>query len=167
MTVSFDNFKALNELSLAIDGGELRCIIGPNGAGKTTMMGCVTGKIRPDSGKVFFGSNIDLLRLSELAIAQAGVDRKLQKPTVHERLSVFENLELSLRADRRVKASPFPRPNGERLDRMGDLLTLIHQKPEAQRTAGCPATARRSGWRSACCWRKTPSCCGWTSRWPA
>ena len=136
VTVSFDGFKALNQLSLAIDVGELRCIIGPNGAGKTTMMDCITGKTRPDSGSVFFGSNIDLLRLSEPAIAQAGVGRKFQKPTVYEQLSVFENLELSLRADRRVRASLFSRLSGEQLDRLDDLLTLIHLKPEAQRTAG-------------------------------
>jgi urea transport system ATP-binding protein len=136
VTVSFDGFKALNSLSLTIDVGELRCIIGPNGAGKTTMMDCITGKTRPDSGRVFFGSNVDLLRLSEPAIAQIGVGRKFQKPTVYEQLSVLENLELSLRADRRVRAGLFSRLNGEQLDRLGELLTLIHLKDEAQRTAG-------------------------------
>ena len=136
VTVSFDGFKALNKLSLAINVGELRCIIGPNGAGKTTMMDCITGKTRPDSGKVFFGSNIDLLRLAEPEIAQAGVGRKFQKPTVYEQLSVFENLELSLRADRRVRASLFSRLNNEQLDKLSELLTLIHLKDEAQRTAG-------------------------------
>ena len=136
VTVSFDGFKALNSLSLAIDVGELRCIIGPNGAGKTTMMDCITGKTRPDSGQVFFGSNIDLLRLSEPDIAQSGVGRKFQKPTVYEQLSVFENLELSLRADRSVKSSLFSRLNGEQRDKLGELLTLIHLKGEAQRTAG-------------------------------
>ncbi len=136
VTVSFDGFKALNSLSLTIDVGELRCIIGPNGAGKTTMMDCITGKTRPDSGSVFFGSNINLLRLAEPDIAQAGVGRKFQKPTVYEQLSVFENLELSLRADRRVKASLFSRLSGEQLDKLGQLLTLIHLKDEAQRTAG-------------------------------
>ena len=136
VSVSFDGFKALNSLSLTINVGELRCIIGPNGAGKTTMMDCITGKTRPDSGKVFFGSNIDLLRLSEPDIAQVGVGRKFQKPTVYEQLSVFENLELSLRADRRVRASLFSRLNGEQLDKLGELLTLIHLKDEAQRTAG-------------------------------
>ncbi len=136
VTVSFDGFKALNALSLAIDVGELRCIIGPNGAGKTTMMDCITGKTRPDAGRVFFGSNIDLLRLNEPDIARAGVGRKFQKPTVYEQLSVFQNLELSLRADRRVKASLFSRLSGEQLDRLGELLTLIQLKGEAQRTAG-------------------------------
>jgi urea transport system ATP-binding protein len=136
VTVSFDGFKALNNLSLTINVGELRCIIGPNGAGKTTMMDCITGKTRPDSGKVFFGSNVDLLRLNEPDIAQAGVGRKFQKPTVYEQLSVFENLELALRDDRRVRASLFSRLSGEQQDRLGELLTLIHLKDEAQRTAG-------------------------------
>ena len=78
ITVSFDGFKALNDLSLTIEDGELRCIIGPNGAGKTTMMDVITGKTRPDSGKAFFGSTIDLLRLREIEIAEAGVGRKFQ-----------------------------------------------------------------------------------------
>jgi urea transport system ATP-binding protein len=136
VTVSFDGFKALNNLSLTIDVGELRCIIGPNGAGKTTMMDCITGKTRPDSGRVFFGSNVDLLRLTEPQIAQVGVGRKFQKPTVYEHLTVFENLELNLRADRRVVPTLFSRLSGEQLDKLGELLTLIHLKGEAQRTAG-------------------------------
>jgi urea transport system ATP-binding protein len=136
ITVSFDGFKALNALNLTINVGELRCIIGPNGAGKTTMMDCITGKTRPDAGKVFFGSNIDLLRLSEPAIAQIGVGRKFQKPTVYEQLTVFENLELALRADRRVRASLFSRLSGTQLDRIGEVLVGIHLKNEAQRTAG-------------------------------
>jgi urea transport system ATP-binding protein len=136
VTVSFDGFKALNGLSLTVDVGELRCIIGPNGAGKTTMMDCITGKTRPDAGRVFFGSNVDLLRLTEPQIAQIGIGRKFQKPTVYEHLTVFENLELNLRADRGVVPSLFSRLSGEQLDRLGELLTLIHLKPDAQRTAG-------------------------------
>jgi len=136
ISVSFDGFKALNALSLDIRAGELRCIIGPNGAGKTTMMDVVTGKTRPDRGKAFFGATIDLLRLSEADIAQVGVGRKFQKPTVYERLSVFENLELSLAGDRRVPASVFSRLSGAELDRIGEVLTSIHLKPLAQRTAG-------------------------------
>jgi len=136
ITVSFDGFRALNALSLTINVGELRCIIGPNGAGKTTMMDCITGKTRPDSGKIFFGSNIDLLRLTEPHISQIGVGRKFQKPTVYEQLSVFENLELALKADRRVRASLFSRLTGVQLDRIGEVLALIHLKDEAQRTAG-------------------------------
>jgi urea transport system ATP-binding protein len=136
VTVSFDGFKALNALSLSINVGELRCIIGPNGAGKTTMMDCITGKTRPDAGRVFFGSNIDLRRLSEPAIAQVGIGRKFQKPTVYEQLTVFENLELSLRADRRARASVVSRLSGEQNDRLSELLVLIQLKDQAQRTAG-------------------------------
>ncbi len=136
ISVSFDGFKALNDLSLTINVGELRCIIGPNGAGKTTMMDCITGKTRPDAGKVFFGSNIDLLRLSEPQIAQVGVGRKFQKPTVYEQLTAFENLELALKADRRVRASLFFRLSGAQRDRIGEILQLIHLKDEAHRVAG-------------------------------
>ena len=136
ITVSFDGFRALNKLNLTVNVGELRCIIGPNGAGKTTMMDCITGKTRPDSGTVSFGSTIDLLRLTEPQIAQIGVGRKFQKPTVYEDLSVFENLELALAADRRVRASLFSRLTGEQLDRIAQTLGTIHLKDDAQRTAG-------------------------------
>ena len=136
ITVSFDGFRALNKLSLTINVGELRCIIGPNGAGKTTMMDCITGKTRPDSGRVFFGSTIDLLRLTEPQIAQVGIGRKFQKPTVYEDLSVFENLELALADDRRVRASLFSRLTGTQLDRIGEVLGTIHLMADAQRTAG-------------------------------
>jgi len=136
ITVSFDGFKALNALSLAINVGELRCIIGPNGAGKTTMMDCVTGKTKPDAGEVYFGSTINLLRLTEPEIAQVGVGRKFQKPTVYEQLTVFENLELALQADRRVRASLFSRLSGAQQDRIAEVLQLIHLKDEARRIAG-------------------------------
>ena len=136
LTVSFDGFKALDRLTLAIGAGELRCIIGPNGAGKTTMMDVITGKTRPDAGRAFFGSTIDLLRLRENEIASIGVGRKFQKPTVFEHLSVFENLELALKAERGVRASLFFRLSGEQLDRIGATLVLIHLKEHAQRAAG-------------------------------
>ena len=136
ITVSFDGFKALNALSLSISAGELRCIIGPNGAGKTTMMDVITGKTRPDTGRAFFGSTIDLLRLHENQIASAGVGRKFQKPTVFEQLTVFQNLELALQADRGVRASLWFRLNGEQLDRIAAMLQLVHLKDSAQRMAG-------------------------------
>ena len=136
ITVSFDGFRALNNLSLAVNVGELRCIIGPNGAGKTTMMDVITGKTRPDLGTASFGSNIDLLRLRENEIAQIGIGRKFQKPTVFEELSVFENLELALKADRRARAGLFARLSGAQLDRIAETLQLIHLLPQAQRTAG-------------------------------
>jgi urea transport system ATP-binding protein len=136
ITVSFDGFKALNGLSLSISAGELRCIIGPNGAGKTTMMDVITGKTRPDAGRAYFGSTIDLLRLRENAIASIGIGRKFQKPTVFEHLSVFENLELALKADRGVRASMLFRLTGEQLDRIAAMLQLIHLKDSAKRHAG-------------------------------
>jgi urea transport system ATP-binding protein len=136
ITVSFDGFKALNALTLSISAGELRCIIGPNGAGKTTMMDVITGKTTPDAGKAFFGSTIDLLRLRENEIASIGIGRKFQKPTVFERLTVFENLELALKAGRSVRASMLFRLSAEQLDRIGQMLTLIHLQDSAPRTAG-------------------------------
>src|SRR5579864_2978582 len=84
MTVSFDGFKALDALTLTVEAGELRCIIGPNGAGKTTMMDVITGKTRPDHGTAWFGQDINLLELTEPEIAEAGIGRKFQKPTVFE-----------------------------------------------------------------------------------
>jgi urea transport system ATP-binding protein len=136
VTVSFDGFKALNALSLTVNTGELRCIIGPNGAGKTTMMDCITGKTRPDAGKLFFGSTIDLLRLTEPEIAQIGIGRKFQKPTVYENLTVFENLELALAADRRVRASLRSALSSEQRDRVAEVLVRIHLATDADRTAG-------------------------------
>jgi urea transport system ATP-binding protein len=137
LSVAFDGFKALDSLSLTVDVGELRCVIGPNGAGKTTLMDCITGKTEPDSGRIQFGSNLDLLRLTEPEVAQAGIGRKFQKPTVYEPLTVFENLELSLKADRRARANLFnSRVSGEQLDRLSELLVLIHLKDAAGRVAG-------------------------------
>ena len=136
ISVSFDGFKALNRLSLSIGVGELRCIIGPNGAGKTTMMDVITGKTRPDSGTAFFGSTLDLLSLRENEIAQLGIGRKFQKPTVYEPLSVLENLELSLRTDRSVKASLWSRLDAEQWDKLHQTLELIHLQEHAHRQAG-------------------------------
>ena len=136
VSVSFDGFKAINGLSLDIAPGELRCIIGPNGAGKTTMMDIVTGKTRPDSGTVFFGSTIDLLRYSEPEIAALGIGRKFQKPTVFEELSVFENLELALATDKRVWSSLRFALDGEQKDRLAEVLETIHLKDAVTRRAG-------------------------------
>jgi urea transport system ATP-binding protein len=122
VTVSFDGFKALDGLSLYVDPGELRCIIGPNGAGKTTMMDVITGKTRPDKGSVWFGRSINLLALSEPQIAQAGIGRKFQKPTVFEQLTVFENLELALAGDKSFWRSLFARLTGEERERIDRTL---------------------------------------------
>src|SRR4030081_3757635 len=105
VTVSFDGFKALNNLSFAIEPGEMRAIIGPNGAGKTTMMDVVTGKTRPDSGDVTFDGTHDLTRLDEAEIAELGIGRKFQKPTVFEMHAVDENLRLALKANRGPRAT--------------------------------------------------------------
>ena len=134
--VSFDGFKAINGLSLDIAPGELRCIIGPNGAGKTTMMDIITGKTRPDSGTVFFGSTIDLLRHNEPQIAQLGIGRKFQKPTVFEQLSVFENLELALKTHKGVAASMRFRLDSAQSDRVAELLHTIHLADSVRRMAG-------------------------------
>jgi urea transport system ATP-binding protein len=140
VNVSFDGFKAINNLSLDIAPGELRCIIGPNGAGKTTMMDIITGKTRPDSGTVFFGSTIDLLRYTEPEIAQLGIGRKFQKPTVFEQLTVFENLELALKTnkgdERGVWASVFFKLDSAQGDRLAEVLHTIHLADSAFSPAG-------------------------------
>ena len=122
---SFDGFKALDDLTLYIGDGELRCIIGPNGAGKTTLMDVITGKTRPDEGSAWFGSRIDLLRLKEHEVAQRGIGRKFQKPTVYENHTVFENLELAMHADRGILTSITWRLGGEQQDRIDEVLELI------------------------------------------
>ena len=136
VNVSFDGFKAINNLSLDIAPGELRCIIGPNGAGKTTLMDIITGKTRPDSGTVYFGSTIDLLRYKEPEIAQLGIGRKFQKPTVFEHLTVFENLELALKTNKGVKASMFFKLDSAQGDRLADILHTIHLADSLNRQAG-------------------------------
>jgi urea transport system ATP-binding protein len=136
ISVSFDGFKALNDLSLAIDAGELRCIIGPNGAGKTTMMDVVTGKTRPDAGRAFFGQTIDLTRLTEAEIAHAGIGRKFQKPTIFEHHSAFENLELAMKADKRVRRTLFAKLSSEERDRIAAVLDRIRLAASADREAG-------------------------------
>ncbi len=136
ITVSFDGFKALSNLSLTIDDGELRCIIGPNGAGKTTMMDVITGKTRPDAGSAFFGQTIDLTQMTEAEIAHAGIGRKFQKPTVFERHSVFENLELAMKADKRVRKAIGARLGLADLDRIAETLALIQLFDLSDRPAG-------------------------------
>src|SRR5205814_4436768 len=125
LTVSFDGFKALNELSLYVDPGELLCIIGPNGAGKTTMMDVITGKTRLTSGTVWIGRQLDLLQMSEAQIVQAGSGRKFQKPTVFERLTVFENLALALAGNRTFVKTLLARMTPSQLERIDEVLGII------------------------------------------
>jgi len=136
ITVSFDGFKALNKLTLTIEDGELRCIIGPNGAGKTTMMDVITGKTRPDSGTAFFGQTIDLTRLTEPGIAEAGIGRKFQKPTVFENHSVFENLELAMKTDKRVWPTLRARRSSAEGDRIAATLDQVGLTSRAGMAAG-------------------------------
>ena len=136
ITVSFDGFRALNALTLDIGVGELRCIIGPNGAGKTTMMDVITGKTRPDTGTAFFGQTIDLTKLSEPQIARAGIGRKFQRPTVFENHTVYENLELAMKTDKRVWPTLGAKLSGEQRDAIDDMLELVKLQDSAARPAG-------------------------------
>ena len=133
VSVSFDGFRALNTLSFVVDPGEMRAIIGPNGAGKTTMMDVVTGKTRPDAGQVFFAGEHDLTQLDETAIAELGIGRKFQKPTVFESHTVTDNLLLALKSDRRVGRTLFWRPDEaqrERVDEILGTIRLVEQRNE-------------------------------------
>lgn len=136
ITVSFDGFKAIDDLNLYIDDGELRCIIGPNGAGKTTMMDVITGKTRPDEGSAWFGQRMNLLRMTEAEIAEAGVGRKFQKPTVFENHSVFENLELAMASNKHVFPTLFARLSGEQRDHIEEVLSIIGLSEQIQSEAG-------------------------------
>ena len=136
IVVSFDGFKAINHLTLDISVGELRCIIGPNGAGKTTMMDVITGKTRPASGTAFFGQTMDLSKMNEVEIAHAGIGRKFQRPTVFEQHTVFDNLELAMKMDKRVKTTLFARLNSEQRDKIAAILQLIRLQGEEKRLAG-------------------------------
>ena len=146
ISVSFDGFKALNNLTLYVETGELRCIIGPNGAGKTTMMDVITGKTRPDTGTAWFGQTIDLLELSEPEIAAAGIGRKFQKPTVFENHSVFENLELAMAADKRVWPTLFMSMTGEQRDTLESVLVTIGLKEQVHTLAGSLSHGQKQ-WR--------------------
>ena len=125
VTVSFDGFRALNNLSLAIEPGEMRAIIGPNGAGKTTMMDVITGKTRPDQGDVLFEGTEDLTALDETEIATLGIGRKFQKPTVFESHTVEDNLRLALKSDRRARNTLFWRESASECGRIDEILGTI------------------------------------------
>ena len=135
VSVSFDGFRALNELSLAIEPGEMRAVIGPNGAGKTTMMDVITGKTRPDTGQVVFGDDTDLTRLDEPAIAALGIGRKFQKPTVFESHSVWDNLLLALAGGRTPRFTLFARQSADERRRIEDILATIRLADHRHRLA--------------------------------
>jgi urea transport system ATP-binding protein len=136
LSVSFDGFRALNNLNLYIRDGELRCLIGANGAGKTTLMDVITGKTKCDEGSVFFGQTINLLEHDEARIARLGIGRKFQKPTVFEAQSVYANLELSLRAGKGVWQTLFARLDSEQQDRIDSVLNTIGLAAQRHQRAG-------------------------------
>ncbi|MEP2781682.1 MAG: urea ABC transporter ATP-binding protein UrtD [Pseudoruegeria sp.] len=137
VSVSFDGFKAINNLSFQIGDAELRAVIGPNGAGKTTFMDIVTGKTRPDEGRVIWGEkSVNLLKLSEAKIAQSGVGRKFQRPTVFEDQSVFDNLLMALKKRRGPLDVLFYKRSGEDITRVEELAEEIGLKDQLRRTSG-------------------------------
>jgi urea transport system ATP-binding protein len=135
VTVTFDGFRALDSLSLLVEPGELRCIIGPNGAGKTTLMDVISGRTRPDVGDVQYGEANDLARMSEAEIVHAGIGRKFQKPTVFRAHTVFENLELALKMDKRVLPTLRARSTAEQEARIDEVLGLIGLRGKARTVA--------------------------------
>jgi urea transport system ATP-binding protein len=143
VTVSFDGFRALNNLSLAIEPGEMRAIIGPNGAGKTTMMDVVTGKTRADNGEIYFDGYYDLSRLDETEIALLGIGRKFQRPTVFDMHTVEDNLSLALKGDRRARKTLFWRETAEQAKRIDAILATIRLSAVRKRVAGLLAHGQK------------------------
>jgi urea transport system ATP-binding protein len=144
VTVSFDGFRALDDITLLLDRGELRCLIGPNGAGKTTLMDVITGKTRPDSGAVYLGSRLhDLTQLAECEIAARGVGRKFQRPTVFQGHTVFENCALALRGGKGVWRSLFGRLAPAERARIDDVLEIVGLTAERERLAGVLAHGQK------------------------
>ena len=135
VTVSFDGFRALNDLTLHLEAGELRCIVGPNGAGKTTLMDIITGKTRPDSGTVRFEGR-DITRFAEHEIVALGIGRKFQRPTVFPGHTVFENLELTVRGKKGVFATLFARLSAEQRQSIEKTLELTGLTEHRERPAG-------------------------------
>jgi urea transport system ATP-binding protein len=136
VSVSFDGFRALNELSLVLEPGEMRAIIGPNGAGKTTMMDVITGKTRPDDGTVLFDGSVDLTKLDEAAIAELGIGRKFQKPTVFESHTVADNIRLALKGPREPWSAVFGARNRISGDRIDAILEKVRMTDQKTRMAG-------------------------------
>lgn len=136
LTVSFDGFKALNDLNLYVNDGELRCLIGANGAGKTTLMDVITGKTPCDSGTAYFGQEINLLEKTEAEVASLGIGRKFQKPSVFEALDVFSNLELSLKTEKTVIPTLFATLSSEQIDRIDEVLKIIGLAGHRHQLAG-------------------------------
>ena len=165
LSVSFEGFKALTDVSLELEQGELRCLIGPNGAGKTTLMDVITGKTRPTKGGVYLDRrDVDLTKLSECRIAELGVGRKFQRPTVFQGHTVYENCELALRGRKGVWSALFTRRTAAERKRIEEVMEIIGLANRRRARRACCRTGKSSGWRSGCCWRRTRRCCWSTSR---
>ena len=136
LSVSFDGFKALNDMNLYINDGELRCLIGANGAGKTTLMDVITGKTKCDEGSVYFGQTHNLLEKDEAEISQLGIGRKFQKPTVFEAHTVLDNLELALKTNKSVIPTLFAKLSSTEIDRIDHVLKTIGLKENRMLLAG-------------------------------
>jgi urea transport system ATP-binding protein len=136
VSVSFDGFRALNNLSLVLEPGEMRAIIGPNGAGKTTMMDVITGKTRPDDGTVMFDGKVDLTELDEAEIANLGIGRKFQKPTVFESHTLVDNVRLALKGPRTTISALFGERNRITDDAIDAVLDTVKLTEHRDRLAG-------------------------------
>ncbi len=133
---SFEGFKAISNLTFYMDEGELRVIIGPNGAGKSSMLDLITGRTKPDSGKIEFGVNIDVTKMNEAEITRLGIGRKFQTPSVYIDHTVFENIWLSLEGSRSVWNTLFSRVTPERRDRIFEVLKIVALEEKAEWKAG-------------------------------
>ena len=136
VTKTFEGFKAISDLTFYMDQGELRVIIGPNGAGKSTMLDLITGRTRPDAGKIEYGRDIDLTRLNEYQINRLGIGRKFQTPSVYTGHTVFENLLLSLSGSRSVFSSLFHRTTAQQRTRIEEVLSIVGLAERAEWRAG-------------------------------
>ncbi len=159
ISVTFDGFRAINNLSFSIGSAELRAIIGPNGAGKTTFMDIVTGKTKPDAGSVIWGErSVNLLKLNEAQIARAGVGRKFQRPTVFEDQSVEDNLMLALKADPRRGKLYSGSPRTPDRARVREIAAEVGLEDAWIANPGSSRTAKNNGWKSRCCSRRSRAC---------
>ena len=140
---TFEGFKAINDLTFYLDEGELRTIIGPNGAGKSTMLDLITGRTRPDSGKIEFGRDTDLTRLNEYQINRLGVGRKFQTPSVYVEHTVFENILLSLPGTRSVWEALFSRTTPRQRERVNEVLEIVGLADKADAQAGSLAHGQK------------------------
>ncbi len=165
--VSFDGFHAINNLSLTLAPGEMRAIIGPNGAGKTTMMDIITGKTKPDQGTVLFDGIVDLTRLDETRIAELGIGRKFQKPTVFESQTVQDNLLLALNVDHSVRGTLFWRGSKAEAERIDKVLETIRLTDARNRLAGSLSHGQKQWLEIGMLLAQDPRCCWSTSRSPA